>query len=87
MGALSIANLVALQVNIRRYVTGSDAQGLNLGAGAEWWWSGLPVGPTAVWLIGALSFAALLASLWPELRRRTVAPVEPASGGQVKSSA
>jgi len=86
LGALTLANLVALQVNIRRYVTGADEQGFNLDSGAEWWWSGLPVGPTAVWLVGTLSFAALLASLWPELMRRAVAPVEPADAGQVRSS-
>lgn len=74
LGALALANLVALQVNIRRYVTGSDQQGFNLGAGAEWWWHDLPVGPMAVWLIGSLSFAALVAVLWPELRRKVVAP-------------
>ena len=67
LGALALANLVALQVNIRRYVTGADQQGLNLDAGAEWWWPGFPVGPNAVWIIGALAFAGLLAVLWPQL--------------------
>ncbi len=74
VGALALANLVALQINIRRYVTGSDQQGLNLDSGAEWWWHGIPIGPTGVWLIGSLAFAGLLAVLWPELRRKVVAP-------------
>lgn len=69
LGALAGANLVSLQVNIRRYVTGIDAQGLNLDAGAEWWWTGFPVGPTAVWVVGTLAYAGLLATLWPLLRR------------------
>ncbi|MGV8970453.1 MAG: DUF2142 domain-containing protein [Microbacteriaceae bacterium] len=69
-GALAVANLVSLQLNIRRYTTGADQQGFNLDAGAEWWWAGFPVGPTAVWAIGALAFAALLAVLWPQLRSR-----------------
>jgi hypothetical protein len=68
--ALALANLVALQVNIRRYVTGVDEQGFNLDAGAEWWWTGFPVGPMATWMIGALAYAGLLALLWPQLRRR-----------------
>ncbi len=68
--ALVGANLVALQVNIRRYVTGADQQGLNLDAGAEWWWEGLPLGPTAVWVIGSLAYAGLLAVLWSSLRGR-----------------
>ena len=69
LGALSLANFVSLQVNIRRYVTGADQQGLNLDAGAEWWWTGFPVGPGAVWVIGALAYAGLLVVLWPQLRR------------------
>lgn len=68
LGALALANLVALQVDIRRYVTGIDKQGLNLDAGAQWWWSGFPVGPEWVWIVGSLAFAGLLAVLWPQLR-------------------
>jgi len=75
LGALALANLVALQVNIRRYITGTDQQGFNLDSGAEWWWDGVLVGPMAVWLIGSISFAALLAVLAPELRRTAVAPL------------
>jgi hypothetical protein len=69
LAALAGANLVALQVNIRRYVTGVDQQGPNLDAGAEWWWASLPVGPTAVWMLGALAYAGLLAMLWPHVRK------------------
>lgn len=76
LAALALANLVALQVNIRRYVTGIDRQGLNLDAGAQWWWNGFPVGPTALWVIGALAFAGALAALWPELRRTAEARPE-----------
>ncbi|MDF1479152.1 DUF2142 domain-containing protein [Leifsonia sp. H3M29-4] len=68
LGALAIANFVALQVNIRRYVTGADEQGLNLDVGAEWWWTGFPLGPSAVWIVGAVAYAGLLAILWPRLR-------------------
>jgi hypothetical protein len=73
LGALTIANLVSLQVNIRRYVTGADQQGISLDAGAEWWWPNFPIGPTAVWVIGALAYAALLVVLWPQLRRKVSA--------------
>lgn len=69
LGALAVANLVSLQVNIRRYVTGADQQGASLDAGAEWWWTGFPVGPTTLWVIGAVAYIGLLAVLWPELRR------------------
>jgi hypothetical protein len=73
LGALAGANFIALHVNLRRYVTGLDQQGVNLSAGAEWWWTGFPVGPTVVWLVGALAFAGLLALLWPQLRGRSLA--------------
>lgn len=69
LAALALANLISLHVNIRRYVTGVDEQGPNLDAGAEWWWDGLLLGPTAVWIVGGVAFAGLLASLWPRLRR------------------
>jgi hypothetical protein len=72
VGALAAAHLVALQVNIRRYVTGTEQQGPNLDSGAEWWWTGLPFGPTTVWAVGALAYALLLVVLWPQLRRETV---------------
>ena len=75
LASLVVANLVSLQINIRRYVTGADQQGVNLDAGAEWWWDNFPVGPTAVWIIGALAYAALLAVLWPQLRARSAAAI------------
>lgn len=72
LAALVVAHLVALHMNIRRYVTGADQPGLNLNAGAEWWWEGLPVGPMAVWLLGAIAYAALFAVLWSSLRGRGI---------------
>lgn len=72
--ALAAVNLIALHMNIRRYVTGIDGAGLNLDAGREWWWV-LPVGPTAVWIIGAVAYAALVFILVPRLAAgREVAP-------------
>ncbi|MDR6973261.1 DUF2142 domain-containing protein [Leifsonia shinshuensis] len=77
VGGLWLANHVALYTNLRRYVTGEAAQGLNLDAGADWWWH-LPFGPIWVWVIGSLAFLAALAAAavvsWPVgtfgLRRR-----------------
>lgn len=56
--ALTGANFVALQLNIRRYVTGVDDAGFNLDAGVEWWWE-LPISPMAVWIIGSLAFGVV----------------------------
>ena len=74
LGALAIANLVSLQVNIRRYATGANHQGFNLEEGVYWWWHGVPFGPMAVWFVGSAAFVGLLAVLWPELRRKAIAP-------------
>ncbi|WP_448809355.1 DUF2142 domain-containing protein [Agromyces bauzanensis] len=60
--ALGVANAVALHTNIRRYVTGLDASGANLSAGAEWWWSGVPT-PMVTWIIGSAAFGLCLAVL------------------------
>lgn len=70
LGGLAAAHSVALYVNLRRYVTGIDVQGASLDAGAEWWWPGAPVGPTAVWLTGTIAFCVVVAVAWPVLRGR-----------------
>ncbi len=57
VAVLSGANFVALHMNLRRYVTGDDAPGLNLDAGSEWWWPGVPFSANAVWIVGSLAFA------------------------------
>jgi hypothetical protein len=62
---LSIANSVALHVNLRRYVTGIDVGGYNLNRDVEWWWSAAP-SPMAIWTVGSLAFlitALLIANL------------------------
>jgi hypothetical protein len=72
---LAVANSIAMYSNIRRYVTGFDVQHLSLDANAEWWWTGFPIGPTALWLIGSLAFAAtvtILGLVWLRDGRRSV---------------
>lgn len=72
MVLLSAANAVALYTTLRRYVTGFDVQQLSLESGAEWWWSGFPFGPTVVWIVGSLAFAAtmvILGRAWLRLRQ------------------
>lgn len=56
---LGVANSIALHVNMRRYVTGLDDNGVDLDSGIEWWWN-IAFGPMWVWAIGTISFAALL---------------------------
>lgn len=71
---IAVAQLVALHTNLRRYVTGDDVHSPDLDGGAEWWWDGAQVGPTAVWVIGAVAFTAVLAVL--AARARTAPSVE-----------
>jgi hypothetical protein len=74
VGALTIANSVALHFNIRRYVTGTDFASLNLDAGVEWWWA-IPLSPMTIWALGTLSFAAALVALTPAIwSARTSSP-------------
>jgi len=60
--ALAIANSVALHANTRRYTTGTVRGGIDLDYERDWWWSSLPdlLGANALWVIGSLSFFALL---------------------------
>lgn len=57
---LSVAQAVALYLNLDRYVHGSaNSTGFNLNNSIQWWWSGLLFGPMQLFVIGALSFCAL----------------------------
>lgn len=57
--AVAGANLVALHVNIRRYVTGIDGSGWNLAQPVEWWWTGAIANPMVVWMLGSLAAAGV----------------------------
>jgi hypothetical protein len=70
---LVIANALALNTNTRRYISGLDVKSFNLDNTVEWWWSDFPVSPQFVWIVGALSFALFLLSLW-KLRDRLGLP-------------
>ena len=69
--AVAIAHGAALHRTIRRYVTGIDEGGPDLGDGAEWWWADVP-GPMAIWALGAFAFALAaacglaLSARWPD---------------------
>jgi hypothetical protein len=58
-GALSIANAIALHMNMRRYLSGAGGGGLNLDTDVAWWWNA-PFTPMTVWAVGALAYTALL---------------------------
>jgi hypothetical protein len=54
-----VTQSLALFYTMRRFITGDDVNGFDLGAKAEWWWNGLP-GPMFVWIIASLSWAVLV---------------------------
>lgn len=59
---------VSLFFNMRRYTTGNEGSSADLGAGAEWWWEGLP-NPTIVFALAVIAWIGMLLTLWHELRR------------------
>lgn len=64
--ALVVSESVALHENMRRYITGTDAIGLNLNHGIEWWWP-IGISPIVVWIAGSLAFAAVVVILLREI--------------------
>jgi hypothetical protein len=87
--ALVVAQSVALHENMRRYITGVDAIGLNLNHGIEWWWP-IGISPMAVWIAGSVAFAALVVILLREIHagrsNRDVDQVESSSSSTVASA-
>ena len=55
---LSVAQVIALHINMQRYISGVGNQGVNLNNDMQWWWH-LPLSPMAVWIIGSLAYSAL----------------------------
>lgn len=74
--ALSLANTIALHTNFRRYITGTNYQGLNLNSPSEWWWFSLPewLSPNLVWVVGSLAFSA---AVWAILYRNPTGRLQP----------
>jgi hypothetical protein len=58
-GSVIFSATFALHRLMRRYITGIDITGWSLDDAAEWWWPSLP-SPNAVWIIGSVSYAALV---------------------------
>lgn len=68
-GMISLANAVALHVEIRRYVSGVSYASPDLDHGVTWWW-GIGVPPLFVWFAGAVFFsAAVYAALFAVNRK------------------
>lgn len=53
---ISVANSVALHVNMRRYISGLSVSDWDLNHYVRWWWH-IPISPMLVWAIGSAAFA------------------------------
>jgi len=77
---LTVANSLALHINMRRYITGLDGTGVNLDRDAEWWWN-TPISPMTVWIGGSVAFAIALAVFawlaWSEKKTEQIAITTP----------
>jgi len=56
VGLLTVANSVAIHVNMQRYIVGTGHPSFNLDAAPAWWWSSGPT-PMTVWAISTILFA------------------------------
>jgi hypothetical protein len=74
VATLAVVNLVALHVNIQRYVVGNNSSSLDLDAKIQWWWA-MPLSPDAVWIVGSLAYAAMLVLVVREISRRQPLPI------------
>jgi hypothetical protein len=65
---LAVGESVALYMNMRRYITGSDSHAISLNANMDWWWN-ISISPMVVWIVGSIAFAALLVVLVREMSK------------------
>ena len=80
----ALTNARALYLVIERYAFGRTQHGYpidlstrNLSAGNEWWWPTAPIGPMAVWILGALAGAlaiGLAVFLWQRSPKKAPKP-------------
>lgn len=78
VGALSFAQLVALYINMRRYIQGAGGGGWNLDVDPHWWWS-IPFSPMFVLIIGSAAFGALAWILVAEVSSRAIVEPSPST--------
>ncbi len=82
VGTSAVTQSLALFYTLRRFITGDDVNGFDLGADSEWWWTGVP-GPMIVWALGTLSWAGMVVlvvrfiAAVPDLREPEPIAVEP----------
>jgi Predicted membrane protein (DUF2142) len=67
---LALANLVALHLNMQRYVLGNSHAALSLDSNIQWWWS-MAISPNTVWAVGSVAYAAMLVIIVREISRPT----------------
>lgn len=78
---LAVVQAVALQITMRRYITGTGFGGLDLNSGMKWWWD-TPISPMVVLVVGSVCYAGLI---W--ILAREVSRVPPAVSASARSLA
>lgn len=70
---LAVVQLISLQTNMRRYITGVGEPGWNLDSGIQWWWN-IGISPMFVLIVGSIAYAGAVAILAWEVsgRRKSV---------------
>lgn len=68
VASLSVAETVAMYMNMRRYITGVNSHEFNLDSKITWWWQ-LPIPPMAILIIGSLAWLALLITFAREVSK------------------
>ncbi len=68
VAALSLAETVAMYINMRRYIVGVTSREYNLDSGIQWWWN-IPIPPMLVLVIGSLAWLALLITFAREVSK------------------
>jgi hypothetical protein len=84
--ALSVAQSIALYVNLWRYTKGVATSMASLGS-YDWWWETLFLSPTAVWVIGSIAFAGVTGYVLPLLARPCDAALPPSGEATSPSAA
>lgn len=68
VGALVIAETVAMYMNMRRYISGVSSHQFNLDSGMTWWWN-IPIPPMAILALGSLAWLLLLVTFAREVSK------------------
>lgn len=84
--AISVAGPLALYINMSRYIHGLEAgASFNLDTDPGWWWTGFPLQPMSVLLLGSASFIFLVIFLFRPWDTTQITQPESPESSQAKA--